>query len=142
MLDPFRLPVHPAIVHFPVALLTIVWGMLVLRYVTGHPKWDTRARLFHLIGVASIPVALVAAIIDTRGFEFVTSPRWDAPLIWHALGGLLLAGATVGHFLWRRRYTPEALVGRLAVADIALASVVLWGLIGVSLLAGEMVYAT
>jgi uncharacterized membrane protein len=142
MFDPLRLPVHPAIVHFPVALLTIVWGMLVLRYVTGHPKWDTRARLFHVIGVASLPFVLVAGIIDTRGFEFVTSPRWDAPLIWHAFGGLVVAGASLGHYLWRRRYTPEALVGRLAVADIAVASVVWWSLIGVTLLAGEMVYAT
>lgn len=142
MLDPFRLPIHPAIVHFPVALLTVTWGMLVARYVTGHPKWDTRARLFHVIGVASIPFALVAAIVDTRGFGFVTEARWDSPLIWHALGGLVVAAVTVGHFVWRRRYTPEALVGRLAVADIALASLVLWSLIGVSLLAGEMVYAS
>ena len=142
MLDPFRLPIHPAIVHFPVALLTVTWGMLVARYVTGHPKWDSRARLIHAIGVTSIPFALVAAIVDTRGFGFVTEARWDSPLIWHALGGLVVAGLTVGHFAWRRQYTPEALVGRLAVADIALASLVLWSLIGVSLLAGEMVYAT
>jgi uncharacterized membrane protein len=140
VLNPLRLPVHPALVHFPVALISIVWAMLVIRYVTGQPQWDTRARLVHVIGVGSIPFALAAALVDTRGFGFVTSPRWDAPLIWHALGGLIVAGVTVGHFLWRRRYAPEMLVGRLAVADLALASVTLWSLLLVSLLAGEMVY--
>lgn len=142
MFDLLRLPVHPPFVHFPVALLSIVWAMLVVRYVTGQTKWDHRARLMHAIAVGSIPFVLGAALIDTRGFDFVTSPRWDAPLIWHALGGLVVAGATIGHFVWRRRYEPERLVGRLAVADLALASVVMWSLLLVSLLAGEMVYAT
>ena len=142
MLNPFRLPVHPSVVHFPVALLTLVWGMLVLRYATGDRKWDERARLFHIIGVASIPLALVTALIDTRGLEFVLEPRWDAPLIWHAIGGLSVAVLTITHFFWRRRYSPEKLVGRLAVADLALGSVALWGLVLVGLLAGEMVYAT
>ena len=142
MLNPFRLPIHPPIVHFPVALLTIVWAMLVLRYVTGDVRWDARARLIHAIGIASIPVVLVTALIDTRGLGFVTEPRWDAPLIWHALGGLTVAGLAAGHFFWRRRYAPEKLVGRLAVADIALASVAFWGVVFVGLLAGEMVYAT
>lgn len=142
MLNPFRLPIHPPIVHFPVALLTLVWGMLVLRYVTGDVRWDSRARLLHLIGIASIPVVFVTALIDTRGFDFLLEPRWDAPLIWHALGGLSVAAVAVTHFFWRRRYAPEKIVGRLVVADLALASLSFWGVLLVGLLAGEMVYAT
>lgn len=142
MLNPFRLPIHPPIVHFPVALLTLVWAMLVLRYVTGDIRWDARARLLHVIGIASIPVVLVTALIDTRGFDFIVEPRWDAPLIWHALVGLTVAGVAVTHFFWRRRYTAEKLVGRLAVADLTLASVSFWGVLFAGLLAGEMVYAT
>lgn len=141
-LDPFRLPVHAPLVHFPVALLTLVWGMLVLRYVTGDERWDTRARLLHAIAVVSLPFVLIAALIDTRGFDFVVHPEWDAPLIWHALIGLAVASVTAGHFLWRRRYEPAELNGRLAFADLAVASVSFWGLVLLGLLAGEMVFAT
>ena len=142
MLNPLRLPIHPPLVHFPVAMLVLVWAMLVLRYATGREQWDARARLLHAIGVGSIPFALAAALVDTRGLGFITSPRWDAPLVWHALGGVAVAATAVGHFFWRRRYTAAQLVGRLAVADIALASVSLWSVLLVSLLAGEMVYAS
>lgn len=140
MLNPFRLPVHPPFVHFPVALITLFWVLLVIRYVTGDARWDARARLFHVIGVASIPIVLLTALIDTRGVGFLTDPRWDAPLIWHAIGGSAVAALTVAHFFWRRRYTAEQLAGRLAVADITLASVALWALVAAGLLAGEMVY--
>jgi uncharacterized membrane protein len=141
-LNPFRLPVHPPFVHFPVAMLTLVWGMLVLRYATGDIRWDARARLMHLIGVASLPIVLATAIIDTRGFRFVTDARWDAALIWHALAGGVVAAVVFAHFLWRRRYAAEQLTGRLAVMDLTLASVAFWTLLAATLLAGEMVYGT
>jgi uncharacterized membrane protein len=139
-LDPFRLPVHAPLVHFPVALLTLVWGMLLLRYVTGDERWDERARLLHAIAALSLPFVLAAALIDTRGFEFVIHAQWNEALIWHALVGLVVALMTVGHFFWRRRYTPAQLTGRLAVADLAIASVAFWGLVVLGLLAGEMVF--
>lgn len=142
MLNPFRLPVHPPLVHFPLALLTLVWAMLILRYITGDAKWDERARLLHAIALATVPFVLITALIDTRGIRFVLNPRWDAPLIWHAFSGLVVAGLAASHFFWRRRYAPEQFVGRLAVADLTLASVTLWALVLVGLLAGEMVYAT
>lgn len=141
-LNPFRLPVHPPFVHFPVALVTLVWGMLVIRYTTGDPKWDERARLLHAIGVLSLPFVLATALIDTRGFRFITNARWDAALIWHALIGGVVAALVVTHFVWRRRYTAQQLVGRLAVLDLTLASVAFWSLLAATLLAGEMVYGT
>ena len=141
-LNPLRLPVHAPVVHIPVALLTLFWGMLILRYVTGDVRWDARGRLLHTIAVVSLPFAIVTAVIDTRGLGFLTRPRWDAALIWHALFGLLVIVVTTLHFFWRRRFAAEQLVGRLAVADIALASVAFWGLVTVGLLAGEMVFAT
>lgn len=142
MLNPFRLPVHPPIVHFPVALLSIVWAMLLLRYLTGNAKWDARARILHVIAVGSIPFVLVTALIDTRGLDFVLEPRWDAPLIWHALAGLAVVAVAATHFFWRRRFAAEQLVGRLAVVDLTLASLAFWGLLTATLLAGEMVYST
>jgi len=140
-LNPFRLPIHAPVVHFPIALLSIAWGMLVFRYATGDARWDARARSFYALGIATLPLAMITAVVDTRGFQFVTHPRWDAALIWHAIAGLVVMALTVAHFLWRRRYGSDQLVGGLAVADLALASVAFWALVTVGLLAGEMVFA-
>lgn len=141
MFDPFRLPVHPPLVHFPVALLALVWAFLVVRYITGDVRWDERARLLHLIGVASLPIAMVAALIDTRGIGFLLDPRFDGPLIWHALGGIAVAVVFGAHLAWRRRFTPEQFTGRRGVIDLAMASTGFWGLLAIGLLAGEMVFA-
>ena len=140
-LNPFRLPVHPPLVHFPVALLALVWAFLVLRYATGDVRWDARARLMHLIAVCSLPVVMVAAIIDTRGLGFVIHPRFDAPLIWHALGGVVISAIFVVHFRWRRSFAPEQFAGRRGVIDLTMASAGFWGMVTIGLLAGEMVFA-
>jgi len=135
------MPVHPPLVHFPIAMLTVAWAMLIIRYTTGDPKWDRMARPFQVIGVASLPLVLISAVIDTRGFNFITQVRWDAPLIWHAIAGVLTASLFAGHFLWRRRYQPEEFRGTLAVLDVGVASVGVWVLLTAGLLAAEMVYA-
>jgi uncharacterized membrane protein len=141
-LNPFRLPVHPMLVHFPIATLVLFWALLIVRYVTGDEKWDERARLLHVVGVATLPVAMVAALVDTRGIGFVTNPRWDAPLIWHAFAGAAAAAIFIAHFAWRRGRTPAQLSGRLAALDLAWAGAGLWFLVAVGLIAGEMVYAS
>ena len=123
------------------ALLTLVWALLLIRYATGDAKWDSRARFLHAVAIATLPLVLVAAIVDARGFGFVTRPRWNDALIWHALAGLAVAGTTTWHFFWRRRYLPEEFVGRLAAADLIIASVSFWILVAAGLLAGEMVFA-
>lgn len=138
--NPFALPVHPMLVHFPIAMLTTMWVCLVARYATGRERWEERARLFQIIGLGSLPVAMIAALIDTRGFDFVADPRWDAPLIWHAVAGVAAALVFGGHFLWRRRLAPDRMTGWVAAADLGLASLGLWALVTIGLLAGEMVY--
>lgn len=142
VINPFRLPVHPPLVHFPIAMLVLAWACLVLRYITGDVRWDQRARLFHVIGVGSLPIVLVSALIDTRGIGFLLSPRWEAPLVWHALAGVVVTAIMSMHFLWRRRRAADAMVGRLAVLDLVIGGAGVWVLLAVGLIAGEMVYGS
>jgi uncharacterized membrane protein len=140
MLNPFALPVHPAVVHFPLALLLVAWVCTIVRYVTGDLRWDDRGRLFEVVGVASLPFALGTAIIDTRGFGFLIHPRTDAPLIWHMTAGFVGACAFAGHYLWRRRRVASDISGRLALQDVSLMTFGVLALVAASLLGGELVF--
>lgn len=138
----FALPVHPALVHFPVSMLTVTWACVLARYVTGDLRWDERRRPFETIGVAALPITIAAAFVDTRGIEFLVRPRWDAPLIWHMLAGLVATAAFTWHVLWRRRAEAAKVVGRLAFLEVGLVSTGMAALLAAGLIAGEMVYAT
>lgn len=141
MLNPFALPLHAPIVHLPVAMLTITWVCVIVRHVGGSTRWDERTRLFEVVGVLALPPTIVTAIVDTRGFDFLTDPRFDAPLIWHMAAGLAAAGFFAWHFLWRRHRTRADL--RLsATVDVGLATLGMLALTAAGLLAAEMVYAT
>jgi uncharacterized membrane protein len=142
LLNPFALPVHPAIVHFPVAMLSAAWVCLILRYATGDDRWDTRSRLFEIVGVVALPLTILTAFIDTRGIGFLLEPRTDAPLIWHMTAGLVTASAFTAHYLWRRKRSAAELSGYRAVGDVALATFGMVGLLAAGLLAGEMVFGT
>lgn len=140
MLNPFALPVHPAIVHFPIAMLSVAWACLLLRYATGDQRWDGRSRLFEVVGVVALPLTIVAAFIDTRGIDFLLEPRTDAPLIWHMTAGLVAAGTFAGHYLWRRRHEAAEITGKRAVGDVALATLGMVALLAAGFLSAEMVY--
>jgi len=142
LLNPFALPVHPAIVHFPIAMLSAGWVCLLLRYATGDQRWDGRSRLFEVVGVVALPLVIVAGFIDTRGIGFLLEPRTDAPLIWHMTAGLVTAGAFTAHYLWRRRRSAAELSGSRAVGDVALATFGMIGLLAAGLLGSEMVFGT
>ena len=85
MLD---LPLHPIVVHFPLALLALAWLCLVIHYVRGGDVWSQRAGLLEVVGVVALLPTVVAGFVDTRGFGFMIHARWDAPLIWHSIAGL------------------------------------------------------
>ena len=142
MLNPFALPVHPAVVHIPVAMLSAAWVCLLLRYATGDQRWDARSRLFEIVGVVALPLTIAAAFVDTRGIGFLLEPRTDAPLIWHMTAGLVTAGAFTTHYVWRRGRPAMEMHGRRAIVDVALATLGILGLVAAGLLAGEMVYGT
>ena len=140
MLNPFALPVHPAINHFAIACLTLTWLFLIVRYATGNALWETWVQIFEIVGVLALPPTIVAGFIDTRGFDFVIDPRADAPLIWHMTAGLVTAVVFASHYLWRRRRGADDLHGRTAVVDVGLASLGMIALVATGLLAGELVY--
>jgi hypothetical protein len=89
----------------------------------------------------ALPATIVTAFVDTRGFDFLTKPRFDAPLIWHMAAGLAATALFGWHFLWRRHRTSVDL-GRLATIDVGLATLGMLALTAAGLLAAEMVYAT
>src|SRR5205085_7878590 len=122
------LPLHPIVVHFPLALLALAWLCLVIHYVRGSDVWSQRAGLLEAAGVVALLPTVVAGFVDTRGFGFMVHARWDGPLIWHAIGGLTSSAVFVGHSLWRRRL-PELPTGGLAVVDLGLVTIGFWLLV-------------
>lgn len=141
MSSPFDLPVHPAIVHFPIALLTLTWACLVVRYATGDARWAGRARIFEVPGVIALLPTIVAGFVDTRGIGFIANPRLDGPLFWHFVAGIGAAVAFTGHLLWRRRKREADFAGVLAVGDLSLASVGMVALLAAGLIGSEMVHS-
>ena len=140
-MNPFTLPVHPIVVHFPLAMLSAAWVCLLARYATGKHEWSVRERLFEAIGMWTLPLAVVGGFIDTRGFEPVTSPRFDQPLLWHIVFGLAAVAAYTARFWRSRRPVPGGPTRPWATTDVALATAGLWFLVLAGAVAGEMVYA-
>jgi uncharacterized membrane protein len=137
--NPFALPVHPAVVHIPLAMLVAAWVCWIVRYATGDAIWTTRAWTFEVVGAVGLPLSIVAALIDTRGLGFLSPPRWDAPLVWHAIAGLTATLVFGGHALWRWR-RPQSELG--AASELSLTTAGVWLLVLTGLLGGELVFAT
>ena len=139
-MNPFALPVHPVVVHFPIAMLTVAWVALVAGHVRPAGPWMGRARLLETVGVATLPVTIVAGFVDTRGVEFLTERRWDLPLIWHTVAACAAAAVFTAHWAWGRRPARTTGVGAPWL-DVGLSTAGLWLLLLAGLIAGEMVYA-
>lgn len=131
-MNPFALPVHPAVVHFPIALVVMGWLSLLAYQVTHDEQWRDRAWVLEVAGALTLPVAIAAGIIDTRGLRFVAEPRWDGPLIWHAIAGVA-ATLLIGSHAWFRRRRGELL-------DVAALTVGVWLVTVAGLIGGEMVF--
>jgi uncharacterized membrane protein len=138
-MNPFDLPVHPVVVHFPVAMLVAAAVCVILRYLLLDEAWADRARMFERIGVATLPLTLVAGFVDTRGIGFLRDRRWDQPLIWHAIVASATTAVFVVHFVWSRRVASRPTL-RMAAVDVGLISAGAWGLLLTGAIAGEMVY--
>lgn len=138
MPNPLDLPVHPALVHFPLALLTLAWVCVLLQHGRAAEPWAERARLLETAGVVTLPFVVIAGVIDLRGVGQLTSPAWDLPLIWHVLASVMASLLFTGHLFWRRNR--EVSEGGARVADVVAPTVAVWGLLLAGALAAELVY--
>ena len=136
--DFWALPIHPPFVHFPVAMLSAAWGLIVLGYLSGSARWHNLATNVEWLGLAFVPVTGLTGLRDAEGPGFLVDIDWSQPLIWHVLASSLAAVVFAVHAVIvlraRRTGRPPASV------DLGLASVGFWLLLVGGLIAGEMVY--
>ena len=137
-MNPFDLPVHPMLVHFPLALLITAWVCLLLQHGFRVQPWADRARFLETVGVATFPFTILAGVIDLRGVSQLTSPSWDLPLVWHVIAALIGATLFTVHLFWRRGR--DVSIGSAAVVDVGLSTAALWSIVLAGAIAGEMVY--
>jgi len=131
------IPLHPAFVHFPVAMLSATWGLVVVRHWTGSATWEGLVGPFEWIGVAFLPIVIISGLRDAEWLEFLIEVEWDQPLIWHFMVSMTAAVVFTVHAFWRRNRRVE---GADRWVDIGLTTVGFWLLILTGLIAGEMVY--
>lgn len=137
----FDLPVHPIVVHFPVALLTLAWLFVVLHHWTGAQSQRSLGWFLEVIGIIGLPITIVTGLIDTGGLGFIISPQWDLPLVWHFLVASAGAVAFTAHGLMTFRAS-RAGSELSVVLDLGLSTVGFWLILFAGLLAGELVYGT
>lgn len=132
------LPIHPVFVHFPIALLTIGWALVVWRHWRDRPHLDAFIMPALGVGVAFLPIVVVSGLRDADWVEFLLEPAWDDPLIWHVLAAIAAAVVFTVHFLRRRRWIDDGEIP--ARTDVNLVTGGMWLLLMTGLIAGEMVY--
>jgi uncharacterized membrane protein len=134
------LPVHPIVVHFPIAMLTVAWVLVVLGHATrdGEKRFLAHVSMFETIGVLAFVPTIITGFRDAGWFEVFRDTAWSRPLFWHLVTGLLTVAVFSVHTLWRRRTV--ILEGRAVVVDLGLASAGFWLLAMTGLLAGEVVF--
>jgi uncharacterized membrane protein len=140
MFDGFlELPVHPIVVHFPIALLTITWALIV----AGHAgwgdseRWLTHAPTLEWIGIIAFVPTVFTGFYDAGWFELFDDAPLSQPLIWHVLAGLTTVAIYTTHAVWRRG---RAIEGTAVWIDLGLVSTGFWSLTMTGLLAGEVVF--
>jgi uncharacterized membrane protein len=136
--DFWSLPIHPAVVHFPVATLTTSWFLTVVGHMTPVPRGVDLSRSLEWIGVFFLPFAIASGLRDA-GLDFLGQPQWDQPLIWHFLGTMTAGVLFATHLLWRRVVGRERALSAPWV-DLGLSSAGFWFLLLAGLIAGEMVF--
>lgn len=138
-LDGFlALPIHPAFVHFPVAMLTSAWVITLAEHLAG---WSGGARFgatAEALGVAFLPIVLLTGLRDADGLSVFAAAQWDRPLIWHSIVAIVAAILFAVHAVWRYR-SGDRRTARPGM-DVGLSTAGFACLLLTGLIAGEMVY--
>lgn len=135
--EALALPVHPVFVHFPIAMLSVTWGLVVAHYWSGSIAADRLVAPFEWIGVGFLPIVILTGLRDAEWLDFVTEVEWDQPLIWHFIVSLTASALFTAHVLWRRQRGAD---GNGRWIDLGLTTAGFWLLVLTGLIAGEMVY--
>lgn len=128
---------HPVFVHFPIAMLTVTWGLVVVHYWSGSAAVDRLVAPFEWIGVGFLPVVILTGFRDAEWLEFILEVEWDQPLIWHFIVSLTASVVFAVHVFWRWRRRTD---GEGRWVDLGLTTAGFWLLVVTGLIAGEMVY--
>ena len=131
------LPIHPAFVHFPIALLTLTWIFVLAGHFRTALVPDLVVGWFEWLGIAFLPLTILTGVFDADGLGFLAERIWSQPLIWHFLAAISASIVFTGHALWRRKRTAS---DRNVWIDTGLVTLGFWLLLVAGLLAGEMVY--
>jgi uncharacterized membrane protein len=131
------IPLHPAFVHFPLAMLSVTWGLVVAHHWSGSETLERLVAPFEWIGVSFLPIVILSGLRDAEWFEFLIEVEWDQPLVWHFAISMTASVVFTIHAVWRRNRGVET-AGRWI--DLGLTTTGLWLLILTGLIAGEMVY--
>jgi len=132
------LPWHPIFVHFPVALLSLVWLLTVWVHLTGRDHWRGTIATFEAFGVAFLPLVVLTGLRDAHGIDNILALGFDQPLLWHAVLSLAAALLFTAHWLWRRQAARRGAIRPRT--DLVLTTAGFWALLATGLLAGEMIF--
>lgn len=132
------LPIHPVLVHFPVALFTISFGLVHFRYWRGRSQVDDLIDLCLAGGVIALPLVILAGLRDAKWFELFNDVEWGQPLIWHFVAAMTTAAMFTTYLFWRRAALKQGTLTPLP--DIGFVTISFWMLLLTGLIGGEMVF--
>ncbi|WP_386067993.1 DUF2231 domain-containing protein [Tahibacter sp. UC22_41] len=127
-------PLHPALVHFPIASWSLATAADLLGLVIGAPAWQF-AGLLHAIGTVSALVAMAAGFADLLALPPEHPALRDAQhhLLWVSLAWSAYAASLLLRLDGLSLRTPDAWALALSVAGFAALAVAGW-------LGGRLVY--
>jgi uncharacterized membrane protein/nitrite reductase/ring-hydroxylating ferredoxin subunit len=99
-------PIHPALVHFPIAFLFGAFGFDLVGRLTGNPALWVTGGWLAILGVASALVAAIPGFID---YFLTVPPRSSGKrrATWHMALNLLVVALFAGAVLLRRGGPPN-----------------------------------
>ncbi|MBI5475026.1 MAG: DUF2231 domain-containing protein [Ignavibacteriae bacterium] len=128
--------IHPLIVHFPIALLTISFIFDVIGMLTGKKEFTMSAWWMLLIGTISVAAAIASGLSAAGGLESSSQAREHIEN--HQEAALVVAGVFAFLLLWRvanKTRVPDRRWLYLVLSVVGLVAVWVTALYG-----GELVY--
>ena len=107
-------PLHPIVVHFPIAFFTVYGFLLLIEDATrnglvrawkGQPNLDESARLLLNLGLLSLILVIPAGINDNEGVATIFT---DQAVFLHALSGTIVTLLFLVHYILRVRLKERA----------------------------------